>query len=131
MNLTANRKTGLLYLLAALVMLPFWYIILFMYYPPSLTPLSSFLYLLSEPSYRQHFWWLLVLPVLCLLFAAAYFYGLAQTRLGAYSLFFGGAILAFATWFTTSAVAIFVSLPLWYAFTICRQQHLIHSSQTR
>jgi len=131
MNPTTNRKAGLLYLLAVLVMLPFWYIILFVHNPPSLNPLDSFLYLLNEPPYRSHFWWLLVLPILCLSLAVAYFSRLAKARAGAFFLFGVGALLALASWLSVSAVAIFVSLPLFYAFVNCRQHLTNHSSGTR
>jgi hypothetical protein len=92
MKLTTNHKAGLLYVLAVLVMLPFWYIILFTHNPPSLRPSDTFFYLLNEPPFRMHFWWLLVLPMLCLSLAGAYFSHWAQARTGALFLFGVGAL---------------------------------------
>jgi hypothetical protein len=122
MKLTANHSAGILYLLAGLTILGMWYAPIFIHNPPSITPQDNLLYFLGESAYRRTFQWLFVLPVLCLLLAFAYFSKWTQTRIGTFSLFGMGVVLAFAAWLTAASwVAIFVSLPLWYGFITVRQ----------
>ena len=135
MKLTANRTAGILYLLATLATLSIWYVLLFMHNPPGINPLGNLQYFLNEPPFQWIFRWLLVLPVLCLLLAAAYFSKWSQTRTGAFSLFGVGGLLALSAWFTptsvASSVAVFVSLPLWYGFVMLRPHLTHHSRGTR
>jgi len=127
-KLTAAHKAGILYLFPVLVILGAWYILLFVGNCPSVHARDTFLYFLNQPSYRQYFWWLLVLPTLCLLLSVAYFSRLPQARIGAFSLFGMGTLLALAAWFTIAPpFALLVSLPLFYTFGICRQ-HLTNGS---
>lgn len=131
MKLTENRAAGILYLLATLASVGIWYVLLFMHNRPCANPLDNLLYFLNEPPSRLIFRWLLILPGVCLLLAAAYFSKWSQTRTGAFSLFGVGAVLALSAWFTVSLVAVFVSLPLWYGFAILRPHLTHHSSGTR
>ena len=131
MKPTANQKAGIFYLLAVLVMLPFWFITLFVHNPPSLTPSDIVLGLLTEAPNRLYFWWLLFFPTLSLLLAAAYFSRLAQARIGAISFFSVGVLLALTTWLSTPSLGIFASLPLLYSFVNCRQHLTHHSRGTR
>ena len=130
MKLTASHTASILYLLAALTTLGIWYVLLFTNNSSCSNPIDDLLYFLNEPPSHLIFRWLLVLPVLCLLLASAYFSKLPQTRMGSFGLFGVGTVLALATWLTVAPVAIFVSLPLWYAFVILRQRLTLHSCGT-
>jgi hypothetical protein len=124
MKLTANHKAGILYLLPVLALLGVWYILLSIHNPSVVNPVDNFLYLLNTSPYQQNFRWLLALPCLCLLLAISYFSRLAQVQSGALGLLVMGVFLALGAWFTVSTpIAIFVSVPLYYAF-INSRQHL-------
>jgi hypothetical protein len=132
MKLTANNTAVILYLLAVLATLGVWYILLFVGNPPGANPIDNLLYFLNKPPTQLIFWWLLVLPGLCLLLAAAYYSKWSQTRMGAFILFGAGAALALAAWWATpSPVAALVSLALWYGFVVLRPHLTLHSRGTR
>jgi len=132
MKLTANNTAVILYLLAVQATLGVWYILLFVSNPPCVNPIDNLLYFLNEPPTQLIFLGLLVLPVLCLLLAAAYFSKWSQTRMGAFSLFGAGAALVLAAWwFTPSPVAVLVSLALWYGFVVLRPHLTLYSRGTR
>ena len=131
MKLTANNSAVILYLLAVLSTLGIWYILLFVSNPPCVNPIDNLLYFLNEPPSRLIFWGLLVMPVLCLLLAIAYFSKWSQTRMGGFSLFGAGAALAFAAWWASpSPGAVLVSFALWYGFVVMKPHLTRRSSGT-
>lgn len=132
MKLTASNTAAIVYLLAALAMLSFWYVALFVSNPIGITPMDNLLYVLNEPPTQLIFWWLLVLPVLCFLLAAAYYSKWSQTRIGAFSLFGVGAALALAAWWSSpSSIDVFISLALWFGFTVLKPHLVPYSGGTR
>jgi hypothetical protein len=131
-KLTANNTAVVLYLLAALATLGVWYVLLYMHNPPGANPIDNLRYFLNEPPSKAVFWRLLVLPVLCLVLAAAYFFKWSQTRRGAISLFGVGVALALAAWWSAPLpVAGLVSIALWYGFMVLRPHLTFHSTGTR
>lgn len=120
MKLTASNTAAIVYSLAALATMSFWYVLLFLSNPVGITPMDNLLYFLNEPPHQLIFWWLLALPVLCFLLAAAYYSKWSQTRMGAFSLFGVGAALALAAWWWSSFITVFISLALWFGFVVLK-----------
>jgi len=131
MKLTASNTAAIVYLLAALATLSFWYVLLFVSNPLGITPMDNLLYFLNEPPTQLIFWWLLALPVLCFLLAAAYYSKWSQTRIGAFSLFGVGAALALAAWWWPSFITVFISLALWFGFAVLKPHLTQYSRGTR
>lgn len=132
MKITSNSMAAILYLLAAMVVLAIWYILLFVNTPPCARPIGSLLYFLNEPPTQLIFRWLLVLPVLCFLLAAAYSSKWSLTRSGAFSLFGVGVVLALAAWRSSpSPVAVLVSLALCCGFVVLKPHLTLHLKWTR
>lgn len=132
MKLAANNTAAIVYLLAALATLSFWYVVLFVSNPIGITPMDNLLYVLNEPPTQLFFWWFLVLPVLCFLLAAAYYSNWSKTRTGAISLFGAGTALALASWWSVhSSIAVFNSLALWFGFAVLKPHLTQHSRGMR
>lgn len=131
MKLTASNTAAIVYSLAALATLSFWYVLLFLSSPVGITPMDNLLYFLNEPPNQFIFWWLLALPVLCFLLAAAYYSKWSQTRMGAFSLFGVGAALALAAWWWSSFITVFILLALWFGFAVLKPHLTQNSRKTR
>jgi hypothetical protein len=93
---------GSIFLLSAFVYVAMWYILLFVAQPPCKSVIDAALETLAyffsqECENRKLFIWLVVLPIICCVLAAAYLLGGARSRNGALVLLIAGAALASAT----------------------------------
>jgi len=110
-------KAALLYVLPVLALLGMWYLLLFTGTTSASSPGSTLLFLLTEGPKPNWFRWLLLLPLLCAVLAAAHVSRLTRTRSGSVLLLVIGSGLAAAAWVTVAPeIALFVSLPLVYGF---------------
>jgi hypothetical protein len=123
LNSNSNVKAGWLYVLPGLAVLGIWYVLLFTANSSGTTPLSTFVFVLTEGPKPWWFAWLLLLPILCFALAVAYMTRLPKSRIGSAWLFASGVALALAAWATVSTeVALFATLPLWYGFRCVKER---------
>jgi hypothetical protein len=113
MKWTPERIAGAAYVLPALATGGIWYVLLFMHNPPEPNYGEMLRTWFIEIPERRFFWWLVLLPALCLTLAAAYFSPIARKKVGAAVLCTLGIVTAAAAWLAfDSSIAIFVTLPL-------------------
>lgn len=108
-----EKIAGILYVLPALAILPFWYILLFVGIPANPNYGEMLHTLFIEDPNRELFWYHTALPVICAALAAAYLRGVPPYSTAAQVMFGGGVVLALSAWLLSNAgIAIFVTLPL-------------------
>jgi len=116
MKWTPERKAGIGYVLPVLAVAAVWYILLFTSNPPNPNyreMLETWFFQVPE---RRFFWWLALLPAVCLALALAYLSPLAEQKWAAVVLCAAGIAAAVATWLMFDAsIAIFVTLPLLFS----------------
>jgi hypothetical protein len=133
MSYSANKATGLLYILPAVAVLGIWYILLFAGNSSAHTSIDTIAYFLSGQTNEMILsrWMLVAFPLLCIALSIAYFSRIPRIRGGAIVLFFAGVLLALVAWGTVSpGLAGLVSAPLFIAFKEVRRHLASHSSDT-
>jgi hypothetical protein len=118
-KLSPETSAGIAYVVPDLAVAAIWGVLLFVGNTPQTGRVDTgFLYYaLFELPERWFYWWLIALPVACLVLAAAYFTAVARRKVGSVTLCAAGLVLAAATWFTLDwTIALFATLPL--LFTI-------------
>lgn len=115
-KLAPEKWTGIAYLATAAAVAGIWGILLFVGNSPKSGPFDMLRYVLHEEPERWIFWWLVALPIACLLLSASYFSTVACGKVGAIALCAIGVALAGATWLTLDwTIALFVTAPLWFS----------------
>jgi hypothetical protein len=118
-----EKIASLTYVLPIAAVGGIWYILLFMYNGPNPNYGEMLHAWLIELPERGLFWWLVILPALCLALSIAYLSPVPRRKSGAIALAVIGASVAVAAWWVfDAAIAIFVTIPL--IITIPRAWHL-------
>src|SRR4051794_40136574 len=110
---TDARIASALYVLPVLAVAGIWYILV----ADGKLSLSEFEALFREMMVesldRRFFWWLIVLPALCLALSLAYLSTWGSSKKGAISLLIAGCVVALGSWLRfDSSIAVFVTVPL-------------------
>jgi len=131
-----HKIAGLLFLLSAILILPFWYILLFIAQPSNVpifeSATESLRYMFSsENPARTYIYWHAFAPLATVVFGGSYLLGVSRSKLGAtilLALSFALGVSAF--FFSSFAIAFWVSLPCYWAYlSLSSLTH--HSSGTR
>ena len=109
MSWTPERWAALAYGLAALAAGSIVFILLFFANPPNVSAGDMLRTALFESAHRGFYWYLVVLPLLCVLLAAAYLTPFATRKRMAVALWIAGVALAVATWFTALVPVAFLA----------------------
>ena len=123
MKWTPEKVASAMYVLAAVAVLPMWYILFFVGNPSDPDYRGMFTAWFIDDPNRTLFWYHAALPLICAALAVAYISSLARTKLAVVILCCIGIVLALSAWFMSNeAIAIFVTLPL--LFTVNGTWHL-------
>jgi hypothetical protein len=119
---TDARIASALYVLPILAVAGIWYILV----TDGKLSFAEFEALFREmmvDSYdRRFFWWLILLPALCLGMSLAYLSTVGSSKKGALALLGAGFIVALASWLRfDSSIAIFATLPLVFGWRVARR----------
>jgi hypothetical protein len=111
------------YVLPVAAIAGIWYILLFMHNGPNRNYGEMLHAWLVEVPERGIFWWLVLLPALCLALSIAYLSPIPRRKAGAIALALVGIAVAVAAWWVfDSSIAIFVTIPL--VISVPRAWHL-------
>ena len=120
---TPENIASVTYVLPVAAIAGIWYILLFMHNGPNPNYGEMLQAWLVEVPERGIFWWLVILPALCLALSAAYLSPISRRRAGAIALALIGISVAVAAWWVfDSSIAILVTIPL--LFSVPRAWHL-------
>ena len=116
LRVPGEKWAAVTYLVPAATVGGIWWILLTVGNTPKSGPSDMLRYLLFEAPEAPLFWWLVVLPTICLLLSGAYFSSVAQGKTGAIALCSVGFVLAVAAWLLSDwTIALFVTLPLLFS----------------
>ena len=116
MKWTSEKIAGVMYILPALAVLPMWYILFFLGNPPNPNYREMFAARFIDDPHRGLFWYHAILPLICVIFAVAYLSNISKIRFAVGLLCVAGGALAISAWLMSNeAIAIFVTLPLFFA----------------
>jgi len=117
-----HKIAGLLSLLAAILILPFWYILLFVAQPSNIPVLDSatttlnYMFFTANPA-RSYVIWHAVAPLASLILGGFYLLGFSRSRLIAKILFALSLALGIsAIFFSNLAIAFWVALPCYWGY---------------
>jgi hypothetical protein len=128
MRMTPERMAGITYLVPVVAMGAIWYALLFVGNPPGHGPEGFLRFAFADSPERMFFWWLALLPALCLLLAFGYFSAAATKIVGAITMLGIGIAVALAAWFTLDwTIATFATMPLLFSGERVKW-HLTHRS---
>jgi hypothetical protein len=123
MKWTPERIASVGYTLPIFVVGGIWYILLFRHNAPNPDYGEMLHTWFVEAPERQFFWWLALMPSLCLVLSAAYLSPIASRRAMALMLSVVGVAASIFAWIVFDpSIAIFVTLPL--LFSVPRAWHL-------